>query len=48
MVLQLDVLVDDLDESFGAADTEDLEDAYENHLEALQIPVLVDDRVDHV
>ena len=45
MVLELDVLIKDLDELIGAADTHSLEDADKAHLESLKVPVLVDDSV---
>jgi hypothetical protein len=48
VVLELDVLVEDLDELVGAADTHGLEDADEAHLESLKVPVLVDDSVNNV
>jgi len=48
VVLELDVLVKDLHESVGAADTHSLEHANQDHLESLKVPVLVDDGVDDV
>jgi len=42
------VLVKELHESVGAADTHGLEDADQDHLESLKVPVLVDDGVDDV
>jgi hypothetical protein len=48
VVLELDVVVQDLDELVRAADSHGLEDADQAHLEALKVPVLVDDGVDNV
>ena len=42
------MLVKELHESVGAADTHGLKDADQDHLESLKVPVLVDDGVDDV
>jgi hypothetical protein len=48
VILELDVFVNALCEALNVRDVHEFEDALQHHLESLEVPVLVDDGVDHM